>query len=164
MRTTLIAILTALLSIAAAVAALTPGWFYLWPWLTGCALIAMVATLLSTMPWASLFKSATPAPAVAVSDGMPALHEIEASIRRLRRILASNGDLVVPDPPNGVDVACEQCEVVEHYVYSSNAAESTHLLDHPERCRVTESGNGAPWLLKSFEVPQHEETTTVAHA
>jgi hypothetical protein len=46
-------------------------------------------------------------------------------------------------------VTCEVCQVKEHYIYSSNAAESAHLSDHPERCRVTESEHGAPWLVET---------------
>jgi hypothetical protein len=94
---------------------------------------------------------------------VPAPYEIEAAVRRIRRFLDRSDDLSVPDPPGGVDVACEQCEITEHYVYSSNAAESAHLLEHPEVCRVTESEHGAPWLLKPFEA-RHEKTETVAHA
>jgi hypothetical protein len=133
---------------------------------TAMALCAFVASVMLS-PWAALFivvacagflyqaccdsrriQQATAA-IVPVDANMPAPYEIEAAVRRLRRILDSEG--FVPDPPGGVDVHCEQCEVTEHYVYSSNAAESAHLLEHPERCRVTESEHGAPWLLEPIE-------------
>ena len=41
-----------------------------------------------------------------------------------------------PLPPDGVMVDCDACDLVEHYPQTNDAANSPHLLTHPERCRV----------------------------
>lgn len=67
---------------------------------------------------------------------MPTPQEIDRAIAELRCALDGKSITILNQPPNGATVECEECLVTEIYQIGNNAAESAHLLTHPERCHV----------------------------
>lgn len=141
---TLFSILTLVFSIATMIAAtvdatgpFNPRPFT--PWLLGAAIISLIVTVLfgrkgfqPTAPKSfdvDLRVNTVPSPA-----------EIEEQIRRVqelvRRAREADGDL--PQPDCEISVECFACHVTENYPAGTGnaAAQSAHLLTHPERCLV----------------------------
>lgn len=71
---------------------------------------------------------------------VPSPQEIEEQIKRVQDLIrrAREYDAEPPQPPQEISVECFACHVTESYPAGTGnaAAQSPHLLTHPERCLV----------------------------
>lgn len=74
---------------------------------------------------------------VTIPSNMPSPAEIEATLARVREFLACENS-GMPQPDREIRVECGECHVSETYPPGTGnaAAQSAHLLTHPERCLV----------------------------